>query len=76
MSLKNTLLLQNTPNELRGRVMSLQSLDRGFTSVGGSLGGFTIAAIGGPFALALFGGLCAVGALVVAILNPGLRRAD
>ena len=76
MSMKNIVLLENTPNELRGRVMSFQSLDRGFTTVGGGLGGFAIAVIGGPFGLALFGALCAFGAILVGVLSPGLRKHD
>lgn len=76
MSIKTTLLFENTPNELRGRVMSLQSLDRGFTTIGSAAGGFSIALIGGPYGLALFGAVCAVGALVVGALNRGLRDQD
>ncbi|MSQ40653.1 MAG: MFS transporter [Dehalococcoidia bacterium] len=75
-SIKQVLLLEVTPNELRGRVMSFQSLDRGFSTVGGAAGGFTIALIGGPLALALFGALCASGALMVGLLNRGLRNQD
>ncbi|MFH1140419.1 MAG: MFS transporter [Chloroflexota bacterium] len=76
VSMKTTVLLESTPNELRGRVMSLQSLDRGFTTVGAGLGGFAIALIGGPFALALFGIMCAFGAIVVGVFTPGLRKHD
>lgn len=74
MSLKNTLLLENTPNELRGRVMSLQSLDRGFTTVGSAMGGFTIALVGGPIGLAIYGCLCAVGALAIGIMTGLPKR--
>ena len=76
MSIKNTLLLESTPNELRGRVMSFLSLDRGFTSLGGTMGGFAIALMGGPYALALFGILCAFGAIAVGALSPRLRTKD
>ncbi len=74
MSIKNTLLLETTPNEMRGRVMSFQSLDRGFSSLGGSMAGFTIALLGGPYALALFGVLCALGSIIVGTLCPSLRK--
>ena len=74
MSIKNALLLESTPNEMRGRVMSLQSLDRGFTSAGGGLGGFAIAFLGGSYALALFGALCALGSVIAGALTPGLRK--
>ncbi len=74
MSIKNALLLECTPNEMRGRVMSFQSLDRGLSSAGGGLGGFTIALLGGSYALALFGTLCALGAVIVGALYPSLRK--
>ncbi|MBI4267975.1 MAG: MFS transporter [Chloroflexi bacterium] len=74
MSMKNMVLLEDTPNDLRGRVMSFQSWDRGFQTLGGGLGGFAIAAMGGPFALAAFGATCILGALVVGILMPRLRN--
>ncbi|MFC1847681.1 MFS transporter, partial [Chloroflexota bacterium] len=74
MSIKNALLLESTPNELRGRVMSFQSLDRGFSSLGGSMGGFAIALLGGPYGLGLFGALCALGSIIVGALSPSLRK--
>ncbi len=76
MSIKNALLLETTPNELRGRVMSFKSLDRGFASLGGSMGGFAIALLGGPYGLALFGVLCALGSVIVGALSPSLRKQD
>ncbi len=74
MSIKNALLLEGTPNEMRGRVMSFQSLDRGFSSLGGSMGGFAIALLGGPYSLALFGTLCALGSVIVGAFSPSLRK--
>ena len=74
MSIKNALLLECTPNEMRGRVMSFQSLDRGFSSLGGSMGGFAIAILGGPYGLALFGVLCSLGSVIVGALSPSLRK--
>ncbi|MDP3879312.1 MAG: MFS transporter [Dehalococcoidales bacterium] len=76
VSIKNGLLLETTPNELRGRIMSFQSLDRGLTSLGGSMGGFAIAILGGPYGLALFGILCAVGSVIVGVSYPSLRKQD
>ena len=75
-SVKTVLMLEVTPNEMRGRVMGLQHLDRGFSTVGAGAGGFAIALMGGPMALALFGGLCAIGAVLVGILLPSFRKAD
>ncbi len=76
VSIKNVLLFEATPNELRGRVMSFQGLDRGLTTVGSSAGGFAIALMGGPYALALFGALCAIGAIAVGVFSPALRKQD
>ena len=76
ITLRTAMLLEGTPNELRGRVFSLMMLDRGFSTVGSGVGGFAINILGGPFALAVYGGLCAVGAVVVAILLPSLRKVD
>ncbi|MSQ22244.1 MAG: MFS transporter [Dehalococcoidia bacterium] len=75
-AVKTVLLMEATPNELRGRVMGLQHLDRGFSTVGAGMGGFAIALMGGPYALALFGGLCATGALLVGVFLPAFRKAD
>jgi ENTS family enterobactin (siderophore) exporter len=75
-AIKTVLMLEETPNEMRGRVMGLQHLDRGFSTVGAGAGGFAIALMGGPYALALFGGLCAIGALLVGALLPSFRKAD
>ncbi len=74
MSIKNALLLECTPNEMRGRVMSFQSLDRGFNSLGGSMAGFAIALMGGPLSLTLFGVLCTLSAIIVGSFSPNLRR--
>ena len=75
-TLKNAILLEVTPNELRGRVFSIQSLDRGFTLLGGAMGGFTIALIGGPFAVAVFGILMVVGTIGVGAKASALRKFD
>jgi MFS family permease len=76
ITLRTAMLLEGTPNELRGRVFSLMMLDRGFSTVGSGVGGLAIAAIGGPITVAIFGGLCAIGAVVVGVLLPSLRKVD
>ena len=76
MTVRTAVIMEVTPNELRGRVFSLMTLDRGFSTLGSSAGGFAIAVIGGPLALALYGGLCAFGAILVGALLPSLRRVD
>ena len=76
MTLRTSVLMELTPNELRGRVFSLMTLDRGFSTLGSGFGGFAIAAVGGPLALAGYGVLCAIGAVAVGILLPSLRKVD
>ncbi|MBI4497914.1 MAG: MFS transporter [Chloroflexi bacterium] len=76
LPVKNAIILDLTPNEIRGRVMSLQSLDRGLTTLGSSGGGFLAAAIGAPFGMALYGAAVAVAAVGVGLLLPALRRVD
>ncbi len=76
MPVKNVLLMEYSPNEIRGRIMSLQSLDRGLTTLGSSGGGLLAALIGAPFAMALYGLAVVVGTVVTAIVIPALRRVD
>ena len=73
-TLKNAILLEVTPNELRGRVFSIQSLDRGFSLLGGAMGGFTIALLGGPCAAAVFGILVIVSTVGVGAKASALRK--
>jgi hypothetical protein len=76
MTMRTSVLMEVTPNELRGRVFSLMTLDRGFSTIGSSAGSFAIALVGGPLALAAYGALCAIGAIVVGALLPSLRKVD
>ncbi|MBI2855911.1 MAG: MFS transporter, partial [Chloroflexi bacterium] len=73
-TLRTAVLMEVTPNELRGRIFSLMSLDRGFTTLGGAAGGFTIAAIGGPVAVAAFGILLIASTVGIAAALPALRK--
>ena len=76
MTLRTALLMEVTPNELRGRVFSLMTLDRGFSTLGAGAGGFAISLMGRPLAVALYGGLCLAGAVVVGVFFPTLRKVD
>ena len=76
MTLRTAVMMELTPNELRGRVFSLMMLDRGFSLVGSGVGGFAIAVIGGPITVAIYGVLCAIGAVAVGVLLPSLRKVD
>jgi len=75
-TLKTAVLLEVTPNELRGRVFSIQSLDRAFSTIGGAMGGFTIALIGGPMAVTVFGVLLVIGTIGVGAKTSTLRKYD
>ena len=74
MSLSRALLVQAAPEELRGRVLSLISLDRAAMAGGAAAGGFMAAAIGVQPAQILFGAVCVAGGLLVLWLFPELRR--
>ncbi len=74
MSLSRALLVQAAPDELRGRVLSLISLDRAAMAGGATLGGFVAAGIGVQVAQIIFGLICIVGGLIVFWLTPDLRR--
>jgi MFS-type transporter involved in bile tolerance (Atg22 family) len=74
MSLSRTLLVQAAPAELRGRVLSLISLDRAVMAGGAAAGGFVAAATGVQVAQMLFGAICVAGGLFVLWWTPDLRR--
>ena len=73
-ALANSVLLDAAPAEMRGRVMALLSLDRSVTMVGGFMAGLTSAALGVQVAQIIFGALCVLGALTLAVFVPALRR--
>ena len=69
----NTLLQLIVPDELRGRVMSLYMLDRGFMPAGALFAGVTAHFIGAPSTVAIMGTIVIVLALMVAWRVPALR---
>lgn len=72
----NTLLQMIVPDELRGRVMSLYMLDRGFMPAGALFAGVTAHFIGGPLTVASMGAIVIVLALLVAWLVPAIRTLE
>jgi MFS family permease len=68
-----TLLQLSVPDELRGRVMSLYMLDRGFMPAGALFAGVTAHFIGAPSTVAIMGAIVIVLALIVAWRVPALR---
>jgi hypothetical protein len=64
------------PDKLRGRVMSLYMLDRGFMPAGALFAGVTAHFIGAPLTVATMGAIVIVLALVVAWRVPALRTLE
>lgn len=71
-----TILQLIVPDQLRGRVMSLYMLDRGFMPVGALFAGVTAHFIGAPSTVATMGAIVIVLALIVAWLVPAIRRLE
>ena len=66
----NTYLQRTTPNELRGRVLSIYSFVLvGLAPIGSFLAGALAQRLGGPWAVGLGGMACIAGALVFALQN-------
>ena len=61
----NTWVQQNTPTEMRGRVMSLYALCWNLLPIGGLIGGAVAAAVNARFAVALGGAIVAVNAMLL-----------
>src|SRR5207245_3452836 len=62
----NTLLQLIVPDELRGRVMSLYMLDRGFMPAGPLFAGVAAHFIGAPSTVATMGAIVIILAIIVA----------
>lgn len=76
MSTSNAFLLEMSPPNMHGRVMSFLSLDRGLVSLGAILAGVLAAVAGPQWGLIIMGTLCIVMPLLVAVVFPQLRRVD
>ncbi len=72
----NAMLVSNAPEDMRGRVMSLLSLDRATATLGAAVAGFTAALIGAQLGQIIFGICCIVTAVAIAIVFPAVRRID
>ena len=73
LSLNNSLLLEKTPPELHGRVMSLLSLDRGLISLGSTMGGALAQFVGPQWGLTIMGGICLVLSLLALVGMRAVR---
>jgi MFS family permease len=72
----NTILQLIVPDELRGRVMSLYMLDRGFMPAGALFAGVTAHFIGAPATVATMGAIVIVLVLLVAWRVPAIRSLE
>ena len=72
-SLSNAMLLHSAPAHMRGRVISLLSLDRAMTTMGAAIAGFLAEWMGAQPSQAIFGVIVAVGAILVFGLNRTFR---
>jgi len=71
-----TILQLIVPDELRGRVLSLYMLDRGFMPLGALFAGTTAHFIGAPLTVAIMGAAVIVMALLVAWHVPAIRTLE
>ena len=72
----NAMLVEAAPENMRGRVLGLLSLDRAMTAFGGFLAGVMAAGMGTVWAQTLFGAACVVTAVALFSLMPSLRRVN
>jgi len=76
MSLNNSLLMSNTPDDLMGRVMSVFMMTFGLMPLGTLLYGFLAEVIGAPLTVA-GGGFLLIGFLsVLSVSQPFIRRLE
>ncbi len=73
MPLTQTIMLNATPEQLRGRVISLMSLDRAMMTVGAFLGGLTAEYLGAQPAQFIYGVITLIGGITVFAMAKGLR---
>jgi MFS family permease len=76
MPIINTVIIQAAPDNMRGRMMGVLSLDRAMTAFGGFVAGMAAAALGVQVAQILFGiGLISIAAIMY-FFYPALRRIE
>ena len=73
-SISNATLLTASPPEFRGRMVSLTSLDRSMSAVGGAMGGVLAGLLGAITAQSLYGAIVIVAGLIFLIKSKGLRQ--
>ena len=73
-ALQNAILLDSAPEDMRGRIMALVSLDRVVIMGGGTLAGFLAEVFGAQIAQIIFGSMCIIGVLFLGSVIPDLRK--
>ena len=76
LPLINASLVRSVPEDMRGRMLGLLSLDRGMTAFGGGVAGLLAATIGTQLAQMVFGAACLATAVAMYTIYPPLRRLD
>jgi MFS family permease len=71
-----TILQMIVPDALRGRVLSLYMLDRGFMPLGAMFAGTTAHFIGAPFTVMIMGAMVIILTGIVAWRIPAIRRLE
>lgn len=75
-SLSNAAMLSSAPTEMRGRIISLLSLDRGLMSLGGMGAGFLAELQGVQIAQIVYGSVCIAGGFGILMLYKELRNME
>ncbi len=74
MALTNTIILELTPKELQGRVLSLMSFDRGLVPLGAIVAGVLASSLGPQQGLMVMASICVLLTAATATMAPTLRH--
>ena len=72
----NAVLVEAAPENMRGRILGVLSLDRAMMAIGAALAGILADSIGAQVTQVLFGVGCVITAVVMFAAYPALRRID
>ena len=70
----NAILVQAAPENMRGRVLGVVSLDRGMATLGGMAAGFIVVLLGVQISQILFGMCCVLCATGIFLMMPQLKK--
>ena len=72
----NATILDSAPEDMRGRILGLLSLDRATAMFGGAVAGFLAAGIGPQMAQMFFGAACVATAVLIVVFYPSITQVD